>query len=152
MMKSLKCMLMILSIPLMFPVFGYEQSPAGVASTHREGQEESSPQAREFDEYEMNRASIGDMKARLDGFFVELQKEQGSRAYIFIYGSKRAAPRYRSATIKDYLELRGLSPSRLKIVRGGNRSEPMLEFWVVPQGAEPPKAAPPFQAKVRKRR
>ncbi len=151
-MQSLKSMLIILSFLLMLPAFGSEESWVGVAFTRREEQEERSAQAHEFDEYEMNRASIGDMKARLDGFFNQLQKEQDSRAYIFIYGSRRAAPRYRSVAIRDYLELRGLSPARLKIVRGGNRNEPMLEFWVVPQGAEPPKATPSYQPKSRRKR
>jgi hypothetical protein len=108
--------------------------------------------AREVDEYEMNRASMGDMKARLDGFFEELQKEPGSQAYIFIYGGMRARPRYRAIAIRDYLELRGLPAARLKIVQGGSRDEPMLEFWVVPEGAQPPQATPPYRASRNRKR
>jgi hypothetical protein len=115
-------------------------------------QEESRFVVRKFDEYEMNQASIGDMKARLDGFFFELQKVPSSQAYIFIYGSKEVSPRYRAVAIKDYLELRGLKSSRLKIVRGGHRAVPMIEFWIVPQGGESPKATPPSSPIRKKKR
>ncbi len=145
-MKSLKRVVTIIGVLLILPASADARPRASGNLARAEEQEEATAQSRKFDEYELNRASIGDMKARLDGLFQELQKEPSSQAYILIYGSKRAAPRYRAAAIRDYLELRGLSPPRLKIVRGGNRDEPTIEFWVVPQGAQPPEAMPPYRA------
>ena len=150
-MKFLETVSIIISVLLALPV-SVQARPRAVGVLTVKVQEEAIARAREFDEYEMNRARIGDMKARLDGFYEELQKEPGARAHIFIYGGKRAAPRYRSAAIRDYLELRGLPRARMRIVRGGNREEPMLEFWVVPDGAEPPKATPPYQPEGRRKR
>src|SRR5215203_5717942 len=121
-MKSLKRAVIIVGALLTLPTSA-DARPRAIGNLARaEEQEEATVQVHKFDEYDLNRASIGDMKARLDGFFQELQKEPNSQAYIFIYGSKRAAPRYRATAIRDYIESRGLSPARLKIVRGGNRN------------------------------
>lgn len=151
-MKSSKCVVSVIGVLLILPSFAPARpQPIGNLACAEE-QEQAPAQARKFDEYEINRASIGDMKARLDGFYEELQKQPSPQAYIFIYGSKRAAPRYRSVAIRDYLKLRGLAPARLKIIRGGSRNEPMIEFWVVPKGAQPPKATPPYQATRRRKR
>ncbi len=150
-MKSPKLTMVCLFMLLVLFTFSYEPL-WGRVPHNAENQEESRSVARKFDEYEMNRASIGDMKARLDGFYFELQKEPSTQAHIIIYGGKKDSPRYRAVAIKDYLGLRGLQSSRLKIVRGGHRAVPMIEFWVVPQGAESPKAMPPYQPKGRKKR
>ena len=99
----------------------------------------------------MNGTSIGDLKARLDGFFFELQREPSSRAHVIIYGGRRMPSHFRAAAIRDYLELRELQPGRLKIVSGGRRAEPALEFWIIPEGAKSPKATPPYQLKSRKK-
>jgi hypothetical protein len=128
-----------------------EQTLGQVISTSSGNQEGSAAQAVKFDEYEMNGASFGDMKARLDGFFDELQKDPRTRAYIFMYGSKRSKARYRSRSIKSYLELRGLPSTRLKIINGGNRPEPMLEFWVVRIGVERPSPSPPYNPARRRK-
>ena len=144
-MKFPKIVLSLLSVPSALSALSFEQPPGYVFLTNHESQEESPNLARKFDEYEMNSATFGDMKARLDRLFDELQREPDLRAYIFIYGSKRKAPRYRSVAIRNYLKVRELPSSRLKIVRGGNRNVPMLEFWIVPKGAEAPKATPPYR-------
>ena len=150
-MKSPKLTMVSLFLSLMVFTFSFESSWARVPN-NAENQEGSRSVVRKFDEYEMNQASIGDMKARLDGFFFELQKEPSSQAQIFIYGSKQESPRYRSVAIKDYLEFRGLQSSRLKIVRGGHRAVPMIEFWIVPEGGESPKATPPSSPIRKKKR
>lgn len=149
-MKSPKRNMVCLFISLLVFTFSFESS-RGHIPNNAENQEETRLVIRKFDEYEMNQASMGDMKARLDGFFFELQKEPSSRAHIFIYGSKQEVPRYRAGAIRDYLALRGLKSSRLKIVRGGHRAVPMVEFWIVPQGGEAPRATPP-SAPIRKKR
>ena len=149
--KSPKFLLTIISVLIALHAFIYTQSVAVVPPCYLQRQEERRPQARKFDEYGMNSASFGDMKARLDGLFAELQREPDSLAYIFIYGSRRVRPRYRSIQIRNYMELRGLPSDRLRIARGGNRAEPMLEFWIVPQGAVPPEATPPYRRGGRRR-
>jgi hypothetical protein len=107
-------------------------------------QQEARPVARKFDEFEMNRASFGDVKARLDGFLAELQKETGSKAYIILHLSRRKAPRHRTVQIKNYIvETRRFPPDRLEIAGGAYREEPTLELWIVPRGAESPKWSGP---------
>jgi len=57
---------------------------------------------------------------------------------------------------RDYIvEQRGIDASRLVIVNGGFREDDSVELWVVPAGAEAPRATPTIQAgdvKTRKRK
>src|SRR5437763_15836105 len=98
---------------------------------------------RKLDDFNLNKLSIDDIKARLDALYDALQEDKTSGAYIFLYPARRKRLRFRARAFRDYLMLRGLQPTRLKIVQGGYRNEPTGELWIVPQGAEAPKAAPP---------
>ena len=113
--------------------------------------------AREFDE--CNNCTFDDQKARLDNLAVELQNDPSTRAYIIAYGG-RTSPIAQVEVLmkraKDYIvEQRGIDAARLVIVNGGFREDDSVELWVVPAGAEAPRATPTVQAgevQPRKRR
>jgi hypothetical protein len=44
--------------------------------------------------------------------------------------------------IKDQLVVEGVAARRIISMDGGFREEPLFDFWIVPQGAEPPRPAP----------
>lgn len=87
-----------------------------------------------------------DLKARLDNLAIELQNTPGAQGYIFVYTapSGRAGQYDRLANrVRDYLvNKRQIDSSRLQILNGGNRETDFYEFWIVPQGAQPPQATP----------
>lgn len=87
-----------------------------------------------------------DLKARLDNLAIELQNSPNSQGYILVYTapSSRAGQYDRLAErVRDYMvNKRGIDSSRLVIVNGGNRDTDFYEFWIVPQGAQPPQATP----------
>jgi hypothetical protein len=113
--------------------------------------------AREFDE--CNNCTFDDQKARLDNLAVELQNDPSTRAYIIAYGG-RYSPLAQVETLmkraRDYIvEQRGIDASRLVIVNGGFREDDSVELWIVPAGAEAPRATPTVLAgdvKPRKRK
>ena len=113
--------------------------------------------AREFDE--CDNCTFDDQKARLDNLAVELQNDPSTRAYIIAYGGRNSPIAQVEVLMKrarDYVvEQRGIDASRLVIVNGGFREGDSVELWVVPAGAEPPRATPTVQAgevKPRKKR
>ena len=113
--------------------------------------------AREFDE--CNNCTFDDQKARLDNLAVELQNDPSTRAYIIAYGGRNSPIAQVEMLMKrarDYVvDQRGIDASRLVIVNGGFREDDNVELWVVPAGAEAPRATPTVQAgevKPRKRR
>jgi hypothetical protein len=113
--------------------------------------------AREFDE--CIDCTFDDQKARLDNLAVELQNDPSTRAYIIAYGGRNSPMAQVEVLMKrarDYVvEQRGIDASRLVIVNGGFREKDSVELWIVPAGAEAPRATPTVQAgevKPRKRR
>lgn len=113
--------------------------------------------AREFDE--CANCTFDDQKARLDNLAVELQNDPSARAHIIAYGGRYSPIAQVEVLMKrarDYIvEQRGIDASRLTIVNGGFREDDNVELWVVPAGAEAPRATPTVQAgevKPRKRR
>jgi hypothetical protein len=87
-----------------------------------------------------------DLKARLDNLAIELQNTPDAQAYIFVYTSPSSRPGQYDRLAKrvsDYLIVkRQIDASRLVILNGGNRDTDFYEFWIVPQGAQPPQATP----------
>ena len=104
--------------------------------------------AREFDE--CNGCSLDDQKARLDNLAVELQNDLSARAYIIAYGGRTSpigqVDRLMSRSREYLITQRGIDASRLVVVNGGFREVDSVELWVVPSGAEPPRATPTIQA------
>lgn len=87
-----------------------------------------------------------DLKARLDNLAIELQNTPSAQGYIFVYtapGSRAGQYDRLAARVQDYLvKQRQLDSSRFVLVNGGNRDTDFYEFWIVPQGAQPPQATP----------
>lgn len=101
-----------------------------------------------FDEFPS--VAFDDDKARLDNLAIELQNTPDATGYLFVYGGKTSrvgqADRL-GARALDYLtKTRMLDPQRIVIVNGGYRETDYYEFWIVPQGAEPPQPSPTVQA------
>lgn len=104
--------------------------------------------SRDFDE--CKNCTFDDQKARLDNLAVELQNDPTARAYIIAYGGRYSPLSQVEMLMKrarDYMvEQRGIDASRLVTVNGGFREDDSVELWVVPAGAEPPRATPTVQA------
>jgi hypothetical protein len=101
------------------------------------------PKCRKFDEYW--KIARNDEKARLDNYGIELQNDPTSTAYVVIHPGRRGKPgevQQRSTGVVDYLaNSRGIDKQRIVVIIGSDREELMVELWVCPQGAKPPKSA-----------
>ena len=113
------------------------------------------PQPRKLDEY--GDIQVGDEKARLGNFAVELQNDPTALAHLICYGGRRGgalAARRRCRRAANYLGsgFLGIDDSRIAIVEGGRRESLAVELWLVPSGARPPTPTPTFFPKGRGRR
>ncbi len=95
--------------------------------------------ARKFDEF--GDILSTDIKARLDGFTIELQNDPNVRGFIIVYRSRRDLPGLNSRLariMRDYLiYARGIAAKRVVTVDGGTASCLTQELWIVPVGATP---------------
>jgi hypothetical protein len=100
------------------------------------------PKCRKFDEY--SKITRNDEKARLDNYGIELQNDPTSTAYVVVYPGRTGKPgevQQRSTRVVDYLaNSRGIDKQRIIVVVSSARDELMVELWVCPQGAKPPKS------------
>jgi len=96
---------------------------------------------RKFDEFP--NIARNDEKARLDNFGVELQNDPTASAYVIVYPGRSGKPgdvQKHTTRIVDYLvNTRGIDARRIVTVVGGTRDELMMELWLSPQGATPPR-------------
>ena len=87
-----------------------------------------------------------DTKARLDNLAIELQNAPTSQGYIIAYsgrGSRAGQADRLIKRAKEYLmNQRGIDAGRLTFINGGFRDTDYFELWVVPQGADAPRATP----------
>lgn len=102
---------------------------------------------RKFDEFPS--VAFDDDKARLDNLAIELQNTPDATGYLFVYSGRTSrvgqADRL-GARALDYLtKTRGIDSQRVVIINGGYRETDFYEFWIVPQGAEPPQPSPSLQ-------
>ncbi len=77
----------------------------------------------------------GDMKARLDAYFVELQNNPDATGYIVNYGSQRQIAT-REKFIRNQINFRRFETDRIVFVNGGTEKEIRTRLWVVPDGAD----------------
>jgi hypothetical protein len=96
---------------------------------------------KKFDEFpDIQR---NDEKARLDNFAVEMQNDPTATAYVIVYPGVRGSAgqaQKRTTRIVDYLvNTRRLDTQRIVTIIGPARRDLMVELWVCPQGATPPK-------------
>jgi hypothetical protein len=89
--------------------------------------------------------SADDDKARLDNCMVQVQNSPDAQIYLIIYQGTDKASTTRNTYDKlskramDYLvNVRGLDPRRIQIVRGPDAAKTTYKMWIVPPGAQPP--------------
>ena len=103
--------------------------------------QEASPVSRKIDEF-IGEVDLGDLKARLDNYAIELQNQSGALGHIIVYRSRRDPPSVshsHAILAKDYLvKTRGIERNKLVTVDGGMSGCLMYELWIVPPGAAPP--------------
>jgi len=104
-----------------------------------------------------------ELKVISSNFKDEINKVVGSKGYIVIYDGKNRTPVYdkngkfqrfkyslpaygllnaRIQGIRRMLHIVGAQRKRFRIIKGGFRDKFDIEFWIVPNGAKPPKITP----------
>lgn len=106
-----------------------------VMSSFAFAQTNEKPQATKYDEFEA--ATNGNVKARMDAFFVELNNNPSAQGYVINYGIDREIVK-REKQIRDSIRFRSFDASRLTFVNGGFRGIVQTQTWIVPSGAETP--------------
>jgi len=87
---------------------------------------------------EFGTASNDDVKARVDGFFTQLNANPNAQGYIINYGTP-AQIKARRAAINKAIAFRKYDASRVTFVDGpDNGSGVNTKFYLVPAGATPP--------------
>lgn len=81
----------------------------------------------------------GELKARLDAYFIELANNPSDQGYIFIFPKSAAEQARIERIIRDFIGWRKYDPSRVTTVIGEKSSRTILQFWLKPPGADAPK-------------
>jgi hypothetical protein len=83
-------------------------------------------------------------RSRLNAFAIELEKQPGAQGYILAYGGRRGragVAQEAAARAKIYLlRTRGIHEDRIVTLDAGFKEKLTLELWIVPIGANPPRA------------
>ena len=79
-----------------------------------------------------------DVKARIDGYYTQLNNDPSSHGYIIIYGTPAQIKAARAQIMKA-ITFRKYDPSRLTIVEGPPQgADVVIKLWRVPAGADNP--------------
>lgn len=104
--------------------------------------------ARQVDEF--GDVLVTDWLAHLDNFAIELKQTNTTTGYIVAYTAPNKLPGWplrRSQWARGYLiRDHRLSESRVQVVHGGYRDEPLYQLWAVEPGAKLPFANFDFSA------
>ena len=86
-----------------------------------------------------------DDKARLDNCMVQVQNAPDAQLYIIIYQGNDRVSQTRNSydnlskrAMQYLVNVRGIDPRRVTIVRGPDRDKTTYEMYIVPPGAQPP--------------
>ncbi len=97
-----------------------------------------------FDEYGDIRFS--DEKTRLDNLAIQLSNDKDAVGYIIVYAGRKATvaeAQLRATRARDYLiNVREISPERIKAIDGGHQEEFTVQLYIAPSGAEAPPLSP----------
>jgi len=106
--------------------------------------------ARKFDEF--GNLPLGDVKARLDNFAIQLQNEPESIGYLVFIGVATSGPpwRRRARRAKNYLASKR-NMRRIVIIEGGRREQFAFELYLHPRDLPPPTPNPDPDVKPRRR-
>ncbi len=92
-----------------------------------------------------------EISARFDSFMILLGNEPAAQGYILIYGKptekKRDVARL-TASLRNFIGFRRYDTSRITIVDAGLQEDMMVEFYLVPPGAAPPKPKPTINESI----
>lgn len=122
-------------------------------------------ESRKLFDIEVNTTRCDDIKSLLDEAYVQLDRDQTAKLHIVYYGGKkyinsiwnekrqtydmkflrpkRGEAKARVGFWKPYLtNTRAIDGSRIEVIDGGYRENPIVELWIVPFGGKPPKPAP----------
>ena len=109
-------------------------------------QEAEGKEPRKVDSYDDKIRSGEAEQWHLEDFLRALAKEPDAKAYIIAYGGREESPgkaRRYAARAKNYMvEARGVDPTRIVTIDGGRRDEFIVELWLVPNSARPPRPEP----------
>ena len=105
------------------------------AQTEENIESRETPKAFKVDEFE--KATNGNVKMRMDSFYVELNNNPAAQGFIINYGNAKEIFK-REKQIRNSITFRRHDDSRITLVRGGEREAIKTVFWLVPPGAEPP--------------
>ena len=95
--------------------------------------------ARKFDEF--GYIDYMEEEARFDNLAGELLKNRASKGVIIVYGTCLGRAQTIAAEARDYLVTnRGIQSDRIVTIEGGCREEKLIQLWVVPPGADFPRA------------
>ena len=106
-----------------------------------ESQRVEIPQAYLLDEF--GRLSECERGARHDIFFAELAGKRRTTGVAIFYNSPDTLPVHFDNPLAlrlfaDHARFRRFDMSRITVIAGGFRKSASTEFWIVPEGAEPP--------------
>jgi hypothetical protein len=86
-----------------------------------------------------------DDKARLDTCMIQVQNSPDAQLYIIIYQGRDRVSQTRNSydnlskrAMQYLVNVRGIDPRRVTIVRGPDRDRTTYEMYIVPPGAQPP--------------
>ena len=106
-------------------------------------------QAYKIDETDYTRCDLSEVPQVTDPpmpLFVELDRQPAAKAAVVVYASQPGEALSYAYHVRRWLtESRGVLAERLLEVYGGFAERKRLELWLVPAGAEPPRAAPAFR-------
>ena len=100
------------------------------------------PKCRKFDEY--SKIKRNDEKARLDNYGIEIQNDPTSTAYVVVHPGRGGKPgevqQHATAVVSYLANSRGIDKQRIVVIIGAVTEDWMVELWVCPQGAKPPRS------------
>lgn len=79
------------------------------------------------------------MKARLDGYFTQLNNNAAAQGCIILYNQrgKLLQIKWLETIIRKHIKARRSDPSRISFVKGGNSDDSLFKFYIVSPGASP---------------
>lgn len=116
--------------------------------------------AEKLDEF--SNLSCDEYLMRMDNALVRAHENPSATVYVYIYDGKeniynprkmkmemvlpaRGSAKAKIASMKKYLLTKKILIKNIKFVEAGFREDSTVEFWLVPNGAEPPKPAPTLE-------
>ncbi len=87
-----------------------------------------------------------DIRSRIDSFFATISDRPNSTGYVVGYPDQLLPGRHEKFVrlIRNHIAYRNFFTERVKFLRGANRDEMRIQFWLVPLGAPIPEPIPAY--------